>query len=99
MFNSSKILEKSVNTNPNFLAWKTHDFIFEDVPLSEVFTCLENVYHVNIDVQEPELNDLLLNAQFDKKSIDFILNVVGITFDLDLTAEKEKYTFSSHKNN
>ncbi len=99
LFNSSSILEKSLNTNPNFLAWKTHDFIFEDVPLKDVFGCLEKVYHVNINVQEPELNDLILNAQFDKKSVDFILNVVGLTFDLELITDNEKYTFSSHKNN
>jgi ferric-dicitrate binding protein FerR (iron transport regulator) len=94
----SSIVEKSENTNPNYLSWKTHDFIFEDVPLSEVFECLEKTYHVNIQVNNPELNDLKLNAQFNKKSIDFILNVVELTFNLELSVDNEQYIFSNRTN-
>ncbi len=95
LFNKENILKKSENSNPNYLAWKTHDFIFKEVPLGEVFQCLENTYHVEIQVNEPELNDLVLNAQFDKKSIDFILNVVSLTFNLELSFEDEQYKFTS----
>jgi len=98
LYNKSSILEKSENSNPNYLAWKTRDFTFNEVPLDEVFHCLEKTYHVKIKVEEPELNDLILNAQFDKKSIDFILNVVGLTFNLELSVENEQYTFSSRIN-
>ena len=97
--NNSNNPEKSENTDPNYLAWKTHDFVFAEVPLNEVFKCLEKTYHVNIEVLEPELNDLKLNAQFDKKPIDFILNVVSLTFNLNLSVDDELYTFSNHKNN
>lgn len=92
-------LDKTENANPNYLAWKTHDFVFDEVPLNEVFKCLEKTYHVNIEVLQPELKDLKLNAQFDKKPIDFILNVVSLTFNLDLSVDNELYTFSNHKNN
>ncbi len=99
LLNSSNIPEKIENTDPNYLAWKTHDFIFDEMPLTEVFKCLEKTYHVNIEVSVPELNELKLNAQFDKKPIDFILNVVSLTFNLDLLVDGELYTFSNHKNN
>jgi ferric-dicitrate binding protein FerR (iron transport regulator) len=95
----NNVLEKTKNADPNYLAWKTHDFIFNEVPLNEVFKCLEKTYHVNIEVLEPELKELKLNAQFDKKPIDFILNVVSLTFNLDLTLDNELYTFSKHINN
>ena len=97
LVNNSSIPEKSENTDPNYLAWKTHDFIFDEVPLKEVFKCLEKTYHINIEVLEPELNDLKLNAQFDKKPIDFILNVVSLTFNLNLSVDNEQFTFSSQK--
>jgi ferric-dicitrate binding protein FerR (iron transport regulator) len=99
LLNNSSNPHKSENTDPNYLAWKTHDFIFAEVPLNEVFKCLEKTYHVNIEVLEPELNELKLNAQFDKKPIDFILNVVSLTFNLELSVNNELYTFSNHKNN
>ncbi len=99
LLNNNSIPEKSKNIDPNYLAWRTHDFIFDEVPLNEVFKCLEKTYHVNIDVLEPELYELKLNAQFDKKPIDFILNVVSLTFNLKLSVDNEQYTFSNHKNN
>jgi len=97
LFFKSNQIEKTENTDPNFLAWKTHDLIFEDVPLGEVIQCLEKVYHVNIKVSDPELNDLLLNAHFDKKPIDFVLDVVRLTFNLELTGDNEQFTLSSRK--
>lgn len=99
LLNKNSNPQKSENTDPNYLAWKTHDLVFAEVPLNEVFKCLEKTYHVNIEVLEPELNNLKLNAQFDKKPIDFILNVVSLTFNLDLSVNNELYTFSNHKNN
>ena len=96
--NKNSIIEKSENTNPNYLSWKTHDFVFDDVPLKEVFKCLEKTYHVNIQVNDADFNDLKLNAQFNKKSIDFILNVVELTFNLELSADNEQYTFSNRIN-
>ncbi len=98
LLNSGKTLEKSENLNPNYLSWKTHDFIFSESPLDEVFSCLEKTYHVKIQVTEPGLNSLKLNARFDKKPIDFILNVVRLTFNLELSVVDDKYTFSSRTN-
>jgi len=99
LFNISSALEKSENRNPNYLAWKTRDFVFAETPLNEVFSCLEKTYHVDIELSGPQLNDLKLNAQFDKKPIDFILNVVGLTFNLELKVENEQYIFSNRINN
>ena len=98
LFTKSNILEKAANLDPNYLAWKTHDLIFDEVPLNEVIECLEKVYHVNIELAEPELSNLLLKAHFDKKPIDFVLNVVRLTFNLELSAENEQFTFTSRMN-
>ena len=99
LFSESHALEKSVNTDPNIISWKTHDLVFNEIPLSEVIQCLEKVYNINIQVKEPELNDLVLTAHFDKKPVDFILNVVRLTFNLQLSGENEQFTLSSRKKN
>ncbi len=91
------MLEKTTNSDPNYLAWKTRNLVFNEVPLKEVFRDLENVYHVDIQVSDPKINDLLLEAQFDHKPVDFVLNVIKITFNLDLTSENEQFTFSERK--
>jgi ferric-dicitrate binding protein FerR (iron transport regulator) len=97
LYNSTNVLEKALNPDPNYIAWKTRDLVFNEVPLKEVFKDLEKVYHVEIQVSDPKLNDLLLEAQFDHKPVDFVLNVIQITFDLDLKKENEQFTFSERK--
>ena len=98
LFNQNKALEKSVNTDPNFLSWKTHDLVFDKIPLKDVIRTLEKTYHVQIDLSEPELNDLLYEGHFDQKPAEFVLDVIRLTFDLDLTGDEEHYTLTSRKN-
>jgi len=98
LFTESHLLEKTVNMNPNFLAWKTHDLIFNKVPLHEVIRSLEKAYHIDIEITEPELNDLLYEGHFDQKPIDFVLDVIRLTFNLELSVEDKHYALSSRTN-
>jgi ferric-dicitrate binding protein FerR (iron transport regulator) len=80
---SSNALQKTINQNPNYLAWKTHDLIFRATSLAEVMNNLEKVYKVNIRLDDPQLNGLLLTAHFNDDSLDFILKVIESTFQLE----------------
>ena len=80
---SSNALLKTTNENPNFIAWKTHDLIFRATSLGEVISNLENVYKVNIRLEDPKLNGLLLTAHFNNYSLDFILEVIETTFQME----------------
>ncbi len=97
LFNQSNLLEKSVNTNPNFIAWKTQDLVFDEVPLNDVIQCLKKVYHADIQLKEPELNNLVYTGHFDQKPVDFILDVIRLTFNLNLSEENEQFALSSRK--
>ena len=97
LYSKSNLLEKSVNANPNFIAWKTHDLIFNEVPLKEVIQCLEKVYHTDIQLLEPELNHLVYTGHFDQKPVDFVLDVIRLTFNLNLSEKNEQFTLSSRK--
>jgi transmembrane sensor len=79
----SKTLHKTTNQDPNFLAWKTHNLIFKATSLREVIENLEKVYKVNISLADPKLNELLLTAQFNNYSLDFILKVIETTFKIE----------------
>ena len=73
---ASNTLLKSINQDPNFLAWKTHNLIFKATSLREVIVNLEKVYKVNIRLADPKLNKRLLTAQFNNDPLDFILKVI-----------------------
>lgn len=98
VFSANKKLAKSVNTDPNFMAWKTQNLVFNETPLSEVATYLEKVYHVSVQLKDENLNDLPLTATFNKKPIEFVLNVIQLTFNLDLTVEDDTFILSGQKN-
>jgi transmembrane sensor len=88
---SSNSLLKSANQNPNFLAWKTRNLIFKATSLAEVIENLEKVYNVNIQMADPKLNELLLTAQFNDYSLEFILKVIETTFQIEVTQENGQY--------
>lgn len=88
---SSNALLKTTNHDPNFLAWKTHDLIFRATSLAEVISNLEKVYKVNIRLDDPKLNGLLLTAHFNDYSLDFILKVIETTFQLETQTINGQY--------
>ncbi len=94
LHNGSKKLEKTRNTDPNYIAWKTHNLTFEKTRLSEVIKYLNKVYHIDVHLESKELENLMLTAQFEEKSSDFILDVIRLTFDLDLKQENGVYLLS-----
>ncbi len=86
---------KTMKADLNYLAWKTNSLHFAKTPLPEVLRYLKNTYHTEIQLKNKELENLLLTAQFEDKSPEFILNVIRLTFDLELTNENGIWFFSS----
>jgi ferric-dicitrate binding protein FerR (iron transport regulator) len=88
---SSHSLHKTTNQNPNYLAWKTRILTFKATSLTEVIGELEKVYKVNIRMADQELGGLLLTAQFNDYSLDFILKVIENTFRIEVKNENGQY--------
>jgi transmembrane sensor len=88
---SSNALQKTINQDPNFMAWKTRDLIFRATSLNEVISNLEKVYKVNIRLDDPKLNGLLLTAHFNDYPLDFILKVIETTFKMEAQSVDGQY--------
>lgn len=84
-------MRKSRNDNPNFLSWKTRNFIFTKTSLKEVMEQLNKVYHVQVKASEPHMEKLLLTARFEGRSLDFILKVIAMTHDLKIEQADDSY--------
>jgi transmembrane sensor len=84
------LLDKSINNDPNLLAWKTGLLIFENTPLGEVETILSNYYNqpINIKYKDPSHR---LTASFYRQNIDEALKVISITLDLELSKIDNEY--------
>ena len=70
------------NSNPNLLAWKTKVLNFTDTQLHEIVEILENVYHRDIIILNPEINNCRITATFEGKSLEAILLVLQSTINI-----------------
>ena len=96
LYKPANKLHKTINENPNYNAWFTHDLIFENASMDKVISCLNKAYHITIEATGPEINELNLTAHFtDDQPVDYILDVITTTFNLELTVENDKYLLRS----
>ncbi len=91
---TSRQLVKSVNSDQNYLAWKTRILDFHEATLKEVINNLEKIYPVTILTSQPAIDSLLLTARFDDQPIGEVLEVIRQTFQLDLKNNDGQYVFS-----
>ncbi|MGM0377180.1 MAG: FecR family protein [Bacteroidota bacterium] len=84
--NTGRVTVKDQN-DPNVLSWITGEMTFRETPLNEVSQTLERVYGVDIQLSDSSLGQEKLTANFSDNSLDFVLQVVCVTFNLDSQRE------------
>ncbi len=85
---------KTVNTDENYMAWKTKKIVFSDQPLSSIINQLNKVYHADISVSQPKLGDCRMTATFDNQELDAVLNVIAATLDVDIHKKGNTFVIS-----
>jgi transmembrane sensor len=75
-------LEKQLNENLNFLAWKTGRLSFNKTPLEEVCETLTKYYKTKIYLKNEELKQINLTANYDNKKLDEVLEIMKLTLDI-----------------
>jgi len=86
---ANNVLLKSKNEDANFLAWKTHDLIFRETSLSDVIITLQKVYKTEIDIADEKIGDLRLTGHYKDYSIDFIMEVIASTFQVNVVKQAD----------
>lgn len=90
-------LHKFLAQKTNSLSWITHDIIFDVTKLSEVISTLEHVYSLNIELDDAVDKNLIITSAFKQQDPDYILDVVALTLDLDITNKGENTYLISNK--
>jgi transmembrane sensor len=75
-------ITKTVNDDPNYLAWKTHKLIFTGESVDEIVATLNRIYHAKIRIADPALSHCLLTATFDNQSLGSVLKVLCATLNV-----------------
>ena len=88
-------LKRYANTDLNVNAWRTKQIRFVNTPLKEALETIENVYKVDIEIPDSSLvRDKRLDANFDKHSLDFVLNTICETYHLNYEHKGSKYVIT-----
>lgn len=92
---TNKLLKRAID-NVNYKAWKTKRLEFDNTRLSEVVTTLEDVYHIQIEVDSlVAIDSLVLNATFSQYTINHVLESVCAPFNLEYRMDNGKYRIVS----
>jgi len=84
---SAKVITKSTNSDPNYMAWKTGKIVFDNTGLNQVIATISKVYQTEIRLADQQLNGCSLTATFEKQSLNSVLSVIGTTLDLTVSEE------------
>lgn len=77
-------LFKVVNNDKNYLSWKTKTFQFDNLPLTDVINILNNAYQSSIELKNSDIVNCPVTVEFEKQSLNSILEVLKATLDLEI---------------
>ena len=83
-------LVKQVETEKLYNYYRTKEFVCDNTPLWKLVEVLNEAYQANIVIQKPQLRSLPLNTTFSNESLDHILEVIQLTFDITVEKENDK---------
>ncbi|MFC5045821.1 FecR family protein [Aquimarina hainanensis] len=79
------------NRDKNFMSWKTGIFEFNNTPLTEVITYLNQYYEKQISVVDETSIDCNLSTKFSKIALSEVIEILRITCGIQIIEEKESY--------
>jgi len=86
--------EKSVNTDPNYMAWNTGLLVYDGQTLDIVFRDLKRVYNMDIVADDPEILSNTWTSPIDNQSQETIIRMICASFILSYTKDGNIYHLS-----
>ncbi|MBT1696088.1 FecR domain-containing protein [Fulvivirgaceae bacterium PWU4] len=81
---NDKILEKRINTDLNFLSWKTNILTFQNTPLTKVVDDLNRHYGRQLRIASDTLEHCTLTSTFQHQTLEEILRELQVLFSIEI---------------
>lgn len=85
---------KSLNENPNYLAWYNGKLSYKGEKLSVVFRDLKKLYNIDIVANDPSILDYPWHSDIDYQAQDKIILLICTSFNLSYTKDGNVYHLS-----
>jgi transmembrane sensor len=84
-------VSKFVNTDPNFLSWKTGRFSFKNCLFKDAIKPLSEYYNTTILFDRQNLDTMLFNADFDSIPFNGVIENIELAMGVKIVQEKGVY--------
>ncbi|MBL7911521.1 MAG: FecR domain-containing protein [Bacteroidia bacterium] len=65
-------------------SYRSRTFNFNGTPLNEVIKQINNVYDVNIDLDDEQIGNKELSVEFNNEPVDVVISIIAETLDLEI---------------
>ena len=83
------MLVKAVEEEQLYNYYRTKEFVCDNTPLWKLVEVLNEAYQANIVIDRPGLRTLPLSATFNNESLDQVLEVISLTFNISVTRTED----------
>ena len=90
----SEISGKSLNNDPNYLAWNTGMLIYDGQTLDAVFRDLKRVYNMEIIADDPAILNEIWTAPINNQAQETIIRLICYSFNLGYKKDGNIYHLS-----
>lgn len=77
--------EKEVVSDQLYNYYRTHEFVCDETPLWKLVDVLNEAYNANIKIGRKGLENLPITTTFHNESLDKILQIIHLTFDITIS--------------
>jgi ferric-dicitrate binding protein FerR (iron transport regulator) len=67
--------------------YRTKEFVCDETPLWKLVDVINEAYNSHIVIGSPALRDMTLTTTFNNESLEQVLNVISITFNIKIIRE------------
>jgi transmembrane sensor len=87
----SEISSKTINNDPNYMAWNSGYLVYDGQKLDIVFKDLKKVYNMTIIADDPDILNETWTSPIDNQPQDTIIRLICASFNLSYTKDGEIY--------
>ena len=78
------VITKEEETAQLYQYYESREFVCDNTPLWKLVAVLNKAYGANIVIGRPELRNLPLTTTFPNESLDRILQIISLTFNIEV---------------
>ena len=88
---SDSVLEKEEVEDQLYKYYRTKEFVCDETPLWKLVQVINEAYNSKVVIGNPAIRDMSITTTFHNESLEQVLNVIGITFNIKVSKEGDSF--------